>query len=472
MKIRNYKIEHENNEEVLILYVDPSYYEEFALDDHKLIDQSKQSLEQSFRGFIKRHLPNKRIKKVKLMVGTLLLATITLSQTAYATDFTMSYLYFGGTSSYIEFVDRTEGILNVVSPSYFDLNPDGSLRLTHQFDERFIEEMHARHIKVVPFLSNHWNRELGRTALANRELLSTQIAEAIEKYNLDGVNVDIENVTHVDKEAFTDLVRLLREKIPVEKEVSVAVAANPNGWTQGWHGSYDYKALGELADYLMIMAYDESYEGSAPGPVASLSFVERSIQYALNQGVPKEKIVLGLPFYGRYWVEGESVGGFGIPKNRVEEAVVLYNGTIHFDERSQSPYATFTIRQGDPTMVIGGRTLQPGNYTIWFEDERSIQAKVEMAINYGIKGTGSWALGQENPDLWASYASWIKPNQEPAEVEIPYEPDPIDVVEQDPTEEEQNTNTGPQGVARGHQRNEETDPVETTRPGNRRGQNR
>ena len=131
-------------------------------------------------------------------------------------------------------------------------------------------------------LSNHWNRASGEAALANPEKLAQSIADAIIANNLDGVNVDIENVTHTHRSAYTELVRLLRQKLPAEKEVSVAVAANPNGWTTGWHGSYDYAELAKYADYLMVMAYDESWEGSSAGPVASYSFVKRSIEYALE----------------------------------------------------------------------------------------------------------------------------------------------------------------------------------------------
>lgn len=156
--------------------------------------------------------------------------------------------------------------------------------------------MHNQNIKVVPFISNHWNRELGRIALLNREKLAQEVVEAVKKYNLDGVNIDIENVTEADKENYTDFVRLIKSKLPLGKEVSVAVAANPRGFTTGWHGSYDYKSLAKHCDYLMIMAYDESYYGSKPGPVASKAFVENSIKYALGQVSP-EKIVLGIPFW-------------------------------------------------------------------------------------------------------------------------------------------------------------------------------
>lgn len=154
------------------------------------------------------------------------------------------------------------------------------------------------------------------------------------------------------------------------------------------------------------MAYDQSYPGGPPGPLASLSWVEKSIQYAINQGVPKEKIVLGIGHYGRYWKVGASYGGYGISNQHIKQAVEMYNGKITFDEASQSPKAEFTIREGDPPLNVYGRTLSPGTYTVWFENEQSIKVKYELMKKYGIKGTGNWGMEQENPEFWDSFATW------------------------------------------------------------------
>ncbi|HWL13915.1 MAG TPA: glycosyl hydrolase family 18 protein, partial [Ureibacillus sp.] len=365
-------------------------------------------LKESAKEFVKKHYPKLKIASIAIVAGTILMTSFPMQKAeAHEANFNMSYLYFGNTSSYISQVDKTQGNLNLVSPSYFDLNTDGSLKLTSQLDSKFVTEMHNRGIKVVPFLSNHWDRTLGRAALANREVLATQIAESIVKYNLDGVQVDIENTTDVDRAAYTDLVRLLRQKLPADKEVSVAVAANPNGWTKGWHGSYDYKELAKYASYLMIMAYDESYEGSVEGPVASIGFVDRSIQYAINQGVSKDKIVLGVPFYGRYWKEGAATGGAGISNTKVDEMIAKYGGTVVFDEATKSPKATITIKSGDPTTTVGGKVLGAGTYHIWFENNDSIREKLRLVHKYEIKGTGSWSLGQENASMWQYYKTWM-----------------------------------------------------------------
>ncbi|GAE35805.1 cell wall-binding repeat-containing protein [Halalkalibacter akibai] len=417
------RLEKRGDEYHLILYISPDSTE-FSVELDGQDTKQRKRIDRLALDYARRVFPNFKITTVSIMVGSLLLASVPMNdRRVEAADFTMSYLFFGSTQAQIGFVDRTKGNLQVVAPSYFDLNPDGSLKLSWQFDPAFIREMNKRGIRVVPFLSNHWDRELGRAALSNRNQLAQQIADTIMLYNLDGVNVDIENVTHLDRDNFTDLVRLIREKLPTDKEVSVAVAANPNNWQTGWHGSYDYKKLAEHSDYLMLMAYDESFNGSPAGPVASYGWVERSITELLKHA-PKEKIVLGLPFFGRYWIDGEaaSLGGRGIPKAHVETLVSRFNGTVTFDEKSKSPYARFTIPS---SFTIGSTTYRPGTYTAWFENADSLKAKVELVHKYKLKGTGSWALGQENPVIWGSYMDWlIDPNLLP----------PSDVIEEGNTE--------------------------------------
>ncbi|MFD2168745.1 glycosyl hydrolase family 18 protein [Tumebacillus lipolyticus] len=322
--------------------------------------------------------------------------------------FNMSYLYFGSTSTYVDSVDRTKNSLHVVSPDFFNLNTDGTLKLTTKLSTSFITEMHKRGVKVVPFLSNHWDRELGRKALQNREQLATQLADAMQKYNLDGVNVDLENLNEADRANYVDLVRLLRAKLPAQKEVSVAVAANPRGFQIGWHGSYDYKKLSDYSDYLMVMAYDENYSGdTTAGPVASDSFVKGSIQYALDQGVPRNKIVLGIPFFGRVWKSDGTMNGAGVSNSRVPELLAKYGGRVVYDAATKSAKATFTVKPTDEVLVIGSTRFTAGTYTLWFENETSIKEKLRLVEKYQLKGTGSWSLTQEADGTWDYYSRWL-----------------------------------------------------------------
>ncbi len=347
-----------------------------------------------------------RIRMVKFVVAGALALTIPFSQiTAKGPRYAMSYLYFGSLADQIEYISLSQDTLAVVSPSYFDITETGALQI-NTIHSAFVQTMHQKGIKVVPFLSNHWDRQAGVAALNRVEQLAQQIAEAIETYDLDGVNVDIENVTQEQRAQYTRLVQLLRQKIPANKEVSVAVAANPNGWQTGWQGSYDYQALGEAADHLFIMSYDEHYQGGPSGPVASLDFVERSIQYAL-QYVPADKIVLGIPFFGRIWAENGSVTGYGVSNNRVEAWMNQYTYTKTYDRTARSPKLEMVIQPQDKKPVVGGKELAAGNYTIWYEDSDSIKEKLALVDKYQLKGAGNWSAGQETRDVWEYYDLWL-----------------------------------------------------------------
>lgn len=349
--------------------------------------------------------------------------------------YNMSYLFFGGLNTYISQVDRTKGTLQAVSPNYFDITTNGELDITWKLQTSFISEMHKRGIKVTPFLANHWDRTAGINGLNNREKLAQDIAAAIKKYNLDGINVDIEGVGHTYRNEHTDFIRLLRQYIPKDKVVSVAVAANPNGWNTGWHGFYDYKMLSQYADYLMIMAYDESWESpdSPIGPVSSQSFFERSIIYAINQGVSRDRIVVGLPFFGRIWkldgpnLDNRFITGMGISSTRILPIVNQFNGKIKFDEKTQSPNATFTIPKGKE-YFIGSTRLTEGSYSIWYENEQSIRAKLKLPAQYQIKGTGSWALSHETEETWNYYTTALNGNTLTTNVPAKFESGPIGII--------------------------------------------
>ena len=116
-------------------------------------------------------MPGKR--SIALLISTILCLLAVLYQYPFRSfaetfefKFNMSYIYFGDKSTYLDCVENTKGSIKEISPNYFDLNADGSLKITSALDTSFISRMHERGIRVAPFLSNHWNRELGRKALA------------------------------------------------------------------------------------------------------------------------------------------------------------------------------------------------------------------------------------------------------------------------------------------------------------------
>lgn len=320
----------------------------------------------------------------------------------------LTYLYAGNSAAYEKMLEGTNNSIHTIYPDYFEIDDAGNLLISpaEKIDTDFINEMHRQNIQVIPFITNHWDRARGIAALNNRQALSQQIAKTVEQYGLDGVNIDIENVNEQQRDAYTAFVESVREALGPDKILSVAVAANPYNLTIGWQGSYDYPRLASIADYLMIMAYDESYVGSPPGPVASSDFFEGSIQYALNQGVPRDKIVMGIPFYGRYWKTGDPAGGIGIAAEDVQFLLDNYTATTRFDQPTMSANATVIIREGEPLPRIwGGRVLQPGVYDIWYDSPESTRWKLETIDQENLRGVGSWALGQEIPEIWDFYSA-------------------------------------------------------------------
>jgi len=409
IKMTLVKVSGNLNDAVYDLLVDFSGEDtEFAGDFFQGIVSGK--LWDSVKKYISKNAKNIRINAVKVALAGVIIASVPFAkmvpiEAANNDRFSMSYVYGGTISEQIEQVRSTNNGLDVVSPSYFDIIADGSLKV-NTISATFINAMHDMNIKVVPFLSNHWDRTAGKLALSDVDKLSSQLAGCVEQYNLDGINVDIENVTDTDRANYTSLVRLLREKIPTHKEVSVAVAANPNNWQTGWHGSYDYTALGEYSDYLMIMAYDEHYEGGSAGPVASIKWVENSIKHAVSR-TSKDKIVVGLPFFGRIWSENGDFKGYGLSLNVIENMIKDYNAIVTYDTESQSPKAVFTVKAGDKTYMVKGKPLPEGTYTVWYENEQSLSAKSDLAKKYNLKGIGSWALGQASVSIRENIKDWV-----------------------------------------------------------------
>jgi len=157
-----------------------------------------------------------------------------------------------------------------------------------------------------------------------------------------------------------------------------------------------------------MMTYDESYETSAPGPVSSLKFIEDSIKYGLKH-VPKEKLLMGIPFYGRYWpAKNTSKAGYAWTCADIEWLSEEYGTRVWYDEDSDCARSTIVIPSGVTVKTWGGTLIPPDTYDVWYENERSYEAKLALVRKYGLKGVGTWALGQEPSYMWSNFKSWLE----------------------------------------------------------------
>ncbi len=356
------------------------------------------------------------MKKAMVLFGILILG-LNLSAVSLAGErLSLGYIY-SASKSHVEIVDATNGSISVVSPTCLNLSNNGRLKINDILDEEFVTEMHKRGIKVTPFLSNHWGRKRAQAALDNPEILVDELVEAINIYNFDGINVDLENLSASDKDKLTNFVKLLREKLPENKTLSVAVAANPNKLTTTWVAAYDYAELAKHADYLVLMAYDEHCYAGAEGPVAGIDFVKQSLKVVLED-VSKDKVLLGIPLYGRFWQEGEDVGGEAIVIGQVNRIIQKYNvvPTYHIDKGT--PELVLTIDEGEMGPYVNGEYLEPGTYHIWYENEHSIKEKLSLINEYNILGAALWALDNEGSDFWKYYKNSLNEKEYNSEREI------------------------------------------------------
>lgn len=342
------------------------------------------------------------MRKIFLTWSVFITLIFGISSNVLAADrLSLGYIY-SASKSHSEIIEFTNNSINVVSPTCLDMKPNGRLDINSMISKEFIDEMHEKNIKVTPFLSNHWGKKRAQAALRNPYPLINDIITVVNEYNLDGINVDLENLDSTDRNALTEFMRLLRNAMPKDKTLSIAVAANPQRLTTTWLAAYNYGALAEYVDYMVVMTYDEHCYGGSEGPVAGINFVEESIKVVLEE-VPRDKIVMGIPLYGRFWKEGEDVGGEAIVIANVPRIVKKYRLVPKYNLDEETPLVKLEVSQDEVGPYINGRTLEPGVYNIWYENERSIKAKLALVNKYNLLGTGLWALDNEDADFWTYY---------------------------------------------------------------------
>lgn len=359
----------------------------------------------------------KIIRQIAFII-ILFIVIMNFDKALYANDrINMTYLYRGTVKDFKIQIDKTNGSLDVVLPNLFNIKSDGSIDINNVIDSQFIEDMHRKGIKVIPYISNHFDRELGRKVLDNYVAYSDAVASVVKNYNLDGVNIDIENLTAGDgrlsktndKENFVRFTKYLRSVLPKDKELSMAIAANPYDIKTDWAGSYDYIELNKYVDTFIIMTYDQSYPGSKPGPVAGYTFVENSIKTMLKY-VPSQKIVMGVPFYGRYWNDKEARGGDAVVTRVIDSIKSTFGAKEYYDVNNRTPYIKFSVGLIGSTYSFSGKKFSIGNYIMYYESKKSLKEKLILVEKYNLKGSASWALSQEDASVWDNYSNWLNGN--------------------------------------------------------------
>ena len=236
---------------------------------------------------------------------------------------------------------------------------------------------------------------------SRRETLITQlIAEAL-RVGVDGINVDFEKISDKCGEHYIEFIR----ELSVKCRQNGLVLSVDNYVPKSFNTQYDRKEQGIVADYVVIMGYDEYYAGSPEaGPVSSYNYVKEGITETLKE-VPAEKVISGIPFFTRLWKE--------TPKTEEElksdkgTDAEQYSTTVESDAYGMDNAQAIVKQAGVDTTwdKKAGQNYATweadgSKYEIWMEDSKSIEAKLKLMKKYKLAGTAEWSLGQESSDIW------------------------------------------------------------------------
>ena len=282
--------------------------------------------------------------------------------------------------------------LNVVSPTWYYLNSAEGGYLSCS-SVNYVAAAHERGYQVWALVENMTygtGKEFDEYDLfsssEHRKTLIDALMEEANSIGFDGINMDMEFSDASLAKTGEHYVQFLRELsvachaegIVLSVDVPVPTASNKG---------YDLHELGYITDYVIVMAYDEHWEGSEAGSVASIGFVENGIRNTIDAGVPADKIVCAIPFYTRIWcVEGDATTSRAVFMDTAKQWLAEQGVSASWDEESCQNYA----EKQDGTSL----------YKVWLEDEESMKARLGIIVGLGVNSVAAWRLGMESEGLW------------------------------------------------------------------------
>lgn len=293
--------------------------------------------------------------------------------------------------------------LNVISPTWFELTDDKGT-FANKADAAYVKWAHSKGYKVWGLVSNGFNPDWTKAVLGNfnlREKMIAQILQYAHMYNLDGINLDFENV-YVDEK--DNLVQFVRELTPYlhEQGLTVSMDVTVKSSSDRWSRFYDRARLAETVDYMAVMTYDEYYAGSpVAGSVASLPWTEEGLKGVLED-VPHQKLLLGVPFYTRLWKEEKQPDG---SVKVTSKALSMTGAQKWLNERKLTPKPDDQTGQ----LYISYNDSKDGTtYKMWLEDSTSMQKRMDLVQKYNLAGAAAWRRGYETQDIWSTINEQLK----------------------------------------------------------------
>ena len=303
-------------------------------------------------------------------------------------------------SEYVTAPDRSgttiDGI-NVVSPAFFYIDEEGDLQENIGEDgENYINWAHNNGYKIWPMVSNAYaaRESLDVTSnimnsYENRKKLIEEIVEKCEQYNLDGINIDFENMYAEDVDMYSRFIIELTPRLKEKgKVLSVDVTA-PDG-ADTWSMCFDRHVIGDVADYIIFMAYDQNGTSSTkPGTTAGYNWVNLNlVKFLQTEEIEEEKLILAVPFYTRIWTtnsSGEIVGRNTVSMKDIE-SVIPEGVEKTWDDELKQNYVEY----------MDGNNKKE----IWIEDIDSLKAKISLIKENNLAGVAAWEKDMETEEVW------------------------------------------------------------------------
>ena len=294
-----------------------------------------------------------------------------------------------------------EGV-NVVSPAFFYLDENGDLQENiGKSGKNYINWAHENGYKVWPMVSNaEAGIEVTSTIMNSyeeRKKLIEKIVSLCVENNLDGINVDFENMKEEDKDLYS---RFIIELTPRIKEIGMVISVDvtaPDG-APAWSLCFDRHVIGDVADYIVFMAYDQYGKSSdKAGTTAGYNWVKLSLdKFLQTEEIESEKIILGIPFYTRLWTtnsDGEVISNSTVTMKNIDN-VLLSDAERNWNDELKQYYVEYS----------DGNNKKE----IWIEDIESLKAKVSLVKENNLAGIGSWEKDMESEEVWQMLAEELK----------------------------------------------------------------
>ena len=287
--------------------------------------------------------------------------------------------------------------IDVLSPSWFIIeNAQGKIKTRHG-SVKYVRQAHNKGYQVWALITNNFDPQMTSKLLDSplaRKRVIAQMEQLAKDYDLDGFNLDFENINPADKDKLTDFVQEISKALKPQGliiSIDVTIPSNSGYWSK----CYDRKAIAEVVDYMMLMAYDEHGAGSeVSGSVASLPWVEDGIQKTLQEGVPEAKLILGMPLYMRLWQE---------TKGKVKaKTLSMAQADKVIQEKGLVP--VWLSKEGQYYFEYQEKNTR---YRVWQENRRSLALKASLVNRYNLAGGAYWRSTLETEDVWLALSETL-----------------------------------------------------------------